>query len=213
MPELDHKVVEEVYQSILLDFKRAASTQGRGVEDAEEVTVEAITRMLEAHQEKPIDNPLHWARRAAARLWKDIGRDDRRHVSFEGVVGVSHDTGPRMNADTDGVREERARSSKTRDFEKGKLALPGNMREQMSEAVMEPRSPELITEQRDLLQKIDPDWRLHMEEGFDFSSGKKLDRNTRRQIQRRARALLRNEPLPPEFDTTIGARVREEPLC
>lgn len=192
MPELDHKVVEDVYKAVLSDFKKAAQAQGRGVEDAEEVATEAITRMLEAHQSNQIDNPLHWARKAAGRLWKDIGRTARKHVSYEGVAGVSRDEATWNIAGTkDGVREDIEEKSGTPDFDKDKLLMPHRIKDQMGEAVIETRSPALITEQRDFLQKIDPDWREHMEEGLDFSPGKKLDRNTRRQIQRRARALLR----------------------
>lgn len=195
MPELDHKVIEDVYKAILQDFKKAARAQGRGIEDAEEVATEAITRMLESHQKDPIENPLHWARRTAANLWKDMGRRDSRHVSYDGIEGISVDgqvagyygmgtvSGEESLAyqrDTDTLHKSTARKA---------------VKQEMAESVMEYRSPETIAEQRDLLQKIDPQWREHMEEGYDFRSGKKMNRNIRRQIQRRARALLREEPL------------------
>jgi DNA-directed RNA polymerase specialized sigma24 family protein len=190
--DIDPKVVADVYQAIMIDFRKAAYAQGKQREDAEDVCNEAIARMLESHQKASIKNPLHWARHTAANLWRDVGRRDRKHVSYDGVEGVSRDQGTWRIWEG----EDKGQDLITREpFEKGKVHPGHHVKAQMAEAVMDDRSPELITEQRDFIQKIDAEWRQHMEEGYDFGSGKKMDRNTRRQIQRRARALLKEGPL------------------
>jgi DNA-directed RNA polymerase specialized sigma24 family protein len=188
--ELDPKVVESVYADILSIFKGAAKGQGRDVGDAEDVATETVARMLKSHQKEPINNPLHWARHTAANLWKDLGRTERRHISYDGVEGVSRDDGAWRRHEGEDKGQDIVNKP---EHEKRKLFVPLVIREEMAEAVTEPRSPELIAEQRDFLQKIDPEWRAHMEEGYDFGSKKKLDRNTRRQIQRRARQLLKEK--------------------
>lgn len=193
---LEDKVVQDVYQAVLAAFTKAARAQGRYPEDAEEVANETILRLLESHQKNGIENPRNWAHKTAANLWKDIGRREKKHVSYSGVRGLS-DNGEidRYRAETDapGIEQEGYRLN----FPSGHMeATRNSLREEMSLSLMDTRHPEIITEQRDLLQKIDPEWREHMEEGYDFKGGKKMDRNTRRRIQRRARALLLEEGEP-----------------
>lgn len=164
MSDLDPKIVEEVYLITLQKFRKAAKAQGRDDADAGEVAAEAVTRLMEAHRKTPIEKPLNWALHTAGNLWKDLRKDDVRKIPYGAVREDVDDVDPNINP---------------------------LIAERITERLVEPRSPETITEQRDLLQKIDPDWEKHMEEGYDFTRKHEMDRNTRRQIQRRARALER----------------------
>jgi DNA-directed RNA polymerase specialized sigma24 family protein len=185
---IDPKVIEEVYLVILAQLRSSAHKWRKPLADAEDIAVETITRMLERHEKEAIYSPLHWARKTAMHVWREFGRRQRKNVSYEGVKGQSLHGGYNESTVDRGSGERVQRP--TEPWERGKISISRHARYEMLDAVTDPRSPELLAEQRDFIQKIDPDWKAHMEEGFDFDRGKKLDRNIRRQIKRRAASLL-----------------------
>jgi hypothetical protein len=140
------------------------------VDEIGDIASETIIRMMERHSEEPIKDPLRWAKRTAHHV--------RRELFRSSIQGVSFDT-------TDGVPG----SDDLEDDQKSKVK--GSVREDMTRATTDDRDPESLAEQRDFLQKIDPNWREHLEEGVDFGFQNKIPRNERKVIQRRARALLK----------------------
>jgi DNA-directed RNA polymerase specialized sigma24 family protein len=188
--DIDPKIIVEVYNDVVSNYKKASRAQGRGTDDAYEVAQETVTRLLESHKKEPIREPLRWARHTAKNLWTDLQRRDQKHLSYDGVKGLSL---------TEGLTEPIVSGANEEEHNKadnmGKRPLPLEVRVEMVDLVTETRDPATLAEQRDFIQKIDTEWEKHITEGFDFCRGGKMDRNTRRQIQRRARALLREGPL------------------
>jgi DNA-directed RNA polymerase specialized sigma24 family protein len=157
--DIDPKVIEDVYQTLLASLKTWARSWNKNRGDAEDIAHETIIRLLEHHRKTPIKSPMNWCRVTASSVMRETWRADKRVVSSD-------------------LSE-----------------APEEARKTLQLSMMEMESPAALAEQRDFIQKIDPDWRVHLEEGANFSRGGKsnLDRNTRRRIQRRAMALLRED--------------------
>ena len=183
---MDEGLVIEIWETLRSELARKAKKENRPAEWADDTANETISRMLEADAQEPLREPLNWARLVARRIWVKDQTLENSNLSYDGVSSLD----PDGTITSGSERKAQGREAPTN---KDKVKIRNSIRNQMAETVTNRRDPALIAEQRDLIQKIDPDWHEHLEEGLDFSREHKLAQDVRDKIRTRMRRLEKLE--------------------
>ena len=175
---VDEEVIVKTWEKLKREVHKWARLEKRSAEMAEDVIQETITYLLEASETRDIREPLNWCITAARHLWARVDRQEKKTMSLDNLAG-SNAEGSLTSFDTPLSNDKMHNTF-------------ASLRQAASDRQEFTRDPADVTEQRDLIQKIDPDWREHIENGMDYTRGGKIAPETRDLILRRAKELGEN---------------------
>lgn len=172
---LETKEILMVYAELKDKVIRKVVGSGYSREDGEDIISETLQRLIEASEKETINNPAAWAETVWRNLWFNLLRRGKRFnmFSFEGTAGVTVEGGE--GGVEHAVNEAGENVDDTNSHNRGKKRLKLRDRLDMIRVVTEYRDPSRIAEDRDKIQKTDPDWLTHMEEGLDGNRGSKME--------------------------------------
>lgn len=176
-----------LWRTLRSELKRKASLEGKPSDLPDDMAQEVITLFLEQCREEHIEKPYHWCRLVALRRWVREQERIKAHLSYDGVVDVS--VGGDQTAKTTGNRDGQGELDFYRPDKVLKIKVPVAVKRLMVDRVTDNRDPATISEQRDFIRLIDPDWQEHMADGLDYTRGYKLSQRTRDAIRKRARRI------------------------